>query len=192
MNVRRTLSLLLETALAAFSGATRSDEGEILVGTDRRLAIVTTGGGGAVENTELALVSDLPAVRRVPPDANDLAVWTLDETTGDFVNTGVAGYPAGNLVPSGTITRGVAGVFDGATLVLYLDGALVGSLARALTIAYTQGPNDVWAIGANAAVPVFESRLQGRVDDVRIANVARPASWFREVFQRGVGWYSAR
>lgn len=261
----------------------------LLADDARRVAVVTRDGAGVLAVTELATLATLD--RRTPPDASDLAVWTLNDTSGDFLNTGAAGT-AGDLAPTGTLTRGIAGVFDravsfgggyargaqviepanaitlsawvyvsayptglptnytrivgrplnnfadpymsaditlnnngtfaatvnrnvpgtgayvlsdpailplstwhhvgmsfdGATLALYLDGATIASLARALTIAYTQGPNDVWAIAGNPAVPVFESRLQGRVDDVRIANVARSADWFREVWQRGVGW----
>lgn len=82
----------------------------------------------------------------------------------------------------------VGASYDGTTLRLYLDGTEVGSLSRSVTMGYTSGTNDVWCLGGNPAAS--EENVKGRMKDVRIAQVARDAAWFRQVYQRGRGTWN--
>lgn len=80
--------------------------------------------------------------------------------------------------------------YDGAHVNLYWDGDQILSSAQTGAIAYTSA-NPWWVFGRRASgdTTVGGTVLTGRVCDVRIANVARSASWFQSVFQNGVGLY---
>lgn len=233
---------------------------------------------------------------RVPPDANDLGVWTFQESTAPFANSGSAGADSISLIsgttnpqasglvlpfsilsgqqaaqlstttsntatdsviePNGAITislwckmlaynasgsaqhfitklyrpystwtspfvsaeitlasnssstyslvisiNGVGGItttnsltlgewshigfsWDGTTLKQYINGLAVASAAHSGTIDWgTHGP---WVFGQNPA-NTPEGNFVGYMQDVRIANIARSASWFRTVYRAGVG-----
>ena len=74
--------------------------------------------------------------------------------------------------------------WDGVTVKQYVNGALTASAAHGGSIDWgTHGP---WIFGQNPAATA-ESNFVGLMQDVRIANVARSASWFRMVYRAGVG-----
>jgi len=68
--------------------------------------------------------------------------------------------------------------YDGSTLIGYLNGDSIGSIGGGGAMDYD--PSFPWTIGG---VGVLGSTPSGRFDDVRIASVARPASWFASVFK---------
>lgn len=72
--------------------------------------------------------------------------------------------------------------FDGSTVKLYVNGALVKTATQAGVIDYgTHGP---WMIGGDTSI---EQNLYGAVDDVRWASTVRDASWFSTVYAQGTG-----
>ena len=77
--------------------------------------------------------------------------------------------------------------YDGATLAAWKDGVQVASLS--LTGAIDYGSNGLWFFGAVPTVALGGSGdpVDGLIDDVRVANVARAASWWMDAYQRGVG-----
>jgi hypothetical protein len=68
------------------------------------------------------------------------------------------------------------------------NGSRLKAVSRSVTMGYTSGTNDVWCLGGNPAAS--EENVKGRMKDVRIAQVARDAAWFRQVYQRGRGTWN--
>ena len=85
--------------------------------------------------------------------------------------------------------------FDGTTVTLYCNGNSIGTATASgapQTISYGNGP---WFIGSNPANPSggvspHELSFGGIIDDVRIANTTRSASYFKQVYQAGIGQLS--
>lgn len=97
----------------------------------------------------------------------------------------------GNVSYGGFMWHHTGMTYDGTTMKIYVDGDQVGSTAATGAIQYV-GANPWWVYCRRAAgdttFPASEA-FTGRICDVRIANVARSASWFQSVFQTGVGLY---
>jgi Concanavalin A-like lectin/glucanases superfamily len=77
--------------------------------------------------------------------------------------------------------------FDGATGVqkLWIDGVEVATATRAFSLGYTSGVQ--WSSGSvwsGSGDP-----LNGQVFRMGICDIARPASWWGEVYRRGIGTY---
>ena len=69
---------------------------------------------------------------------------------------------------------------EGAAVDLYLDGQAVCGISGAYASLYW-GAGGQWTIG-----PVLYVQ-DSIIDDVRVANVKRPASWVRQVYKSGTG-----
>jgi hypothetical protein len=124
-------------------------------------------------------------------NANDLSIqlsWT-EQSGGRFQ---LAFFDSGNTVlqsadpfPPGTFHH-VAGTYDGATFLLYVDGVLEGSFPLATTIAYNSSVP--WAIGANNAPARgvgFPRTWNGVIDEVEIIDHALSASEVAALFAAG-------
>ena len=90
-----------------------------------------------------------------------------DGTINFFVNSYITGA-VGTTLPTGVWTH-VAGVYNGSTLQLYLNGSLVASKAYSTAISHTTAPLRIGS-GAN------DYQWIGSIDDVRIWNTARTAT----------------
>jgi len=256
------------------------------IAVDYTTNIATTNIGGTVNPSAVG--------GRIPPDANDIAVWTLQEASGNFLNSGSGGadplqdigatpvirQASGLVLPyavglgmvapftttlstttgSGTdtiiepafpatvscwvkifsfnntgsfqhifeklyrpITSGwstpytasalgmglnsgsvglkfhnitdvyalglgewhhIGATYDGTTAKMYVDGSLIATSAQTGAIDY--GSHGPWIIGQNPANS-SESAFSGLIQDIRVANIARPASYFQKVYQAGTG-----
>jgi hypothetical protein len=73
--------------------------------------------------------------------------------------------------------------YDGANVQLYVNGRLVASAANTGTISYDA--NGPWIIGCPPAGT--DQNFYGRIHDLRIADIARPLSWFQGVYTNGTG-----
>lgn len=79
-----------------------------------------------------------------------------------------------------------AGVtYDGTTANVYLNGSLVASAAVTGPIAYNT--HRMWTVDGYNFSGTAGGYLTGWIDDIRVANTARPASWFLSVWQSGTG-----
>jgi hypothetical protein len=72
---------------------------------------------------------------------------------------------------------------DGTTCRLYVDGALMSSTPSPPLDYGSHGP---WIIGQNPAYSP-EAAFSGLLHDIRVANVARPASYFRTIYRTAMG-----
>ncbi len=79
--------------------------------------------------------------------------------------------------------------YDGSFVKIYLNGDLVFSTAQTGNIDWGLNNQD-WAIGNNHIPATANRPFVGKIDDVRIANIARPASYFQSVYQLGIGYGS--
>lgn len=77
--------------------------------------------------------------------------------------------------------------YDGANVKIYLNGDLISSVAQTGNIDWGSNNQD-WAIGNNHIPATANRPFIGKIDDVRIANIARPASYFQSVYQLGIGY----
>jgi hypothetical protein len=73
--------------------------------------------------------------------------------------------------------------YDGANMKAYMNGQLVGSLAETRAIDY--GSHGRWQVGQGYSLSSGGDQLNGWVDDIRFANVARNAQWFNDVWSKG-------
>jgi len=80
----------------------------------------------------------------------------------------------------------IGGTWDGATLIAYMNGSVVASSAFSGTIDYgTAGNRGQWYAGA---IP-GSATVQGApalIQDIRVANIARPQSYFANIYYNGV------
>jgi hypothetical protein len=166
------------------SGATRTTTGK----TGGALSFNGTSNFVSVADADdLDLTTGMTLEAWVNPTANtNWRTAVMKEKSGDLsyalysggattplatiTNSGQSGYgEAGNIAgstpPNNTWTH-LAGTYDGATLKLYKNGALIASVARAGTIAVGTGPVK---IGGNA---VWGEWFKGQLDDIRIYNTA--------------------
>lgn len=72
--------------------------------------------------------------------------------------------------------------YDGTTFSAYINGDLVNTAALSGTLTFPS--NGPYVIGSDRSGTA--SSVQAKFADARVATVARPASWFREVYQRGL------
>lgn len=102
-----------------------------------------------------------------------------------YILSGGAHYE--NLSPEGAVPlyswTHVGLTFDGSNIKLYINGRLMSTTARTGTIDY--GTNGPWFIGSDPGGTSGE--FLGQMQDFRIANIARPLSWFQSVYQSGTG-----
>ena len=83
----------------------------------------------------------------------------------------------------------IAGTFDGNKGMLYLDGVEVGSFTQTGTIATSTVP---LCVGAEASTTCSGGYHSGKIDEVKIYNIARTAEQIMRDYKRGpgpVGWY---
>jgi hypothetical protein len=74
--------------------------------------------------------------------------------------------------------------WDGTTLNAYINGNLIGTSTNgAGTVNWGSGN---WILGVNPS-STSENSPFAIIDDLRIANIARPQSYFQQVYQAGVG-----
>lgn len=105
-------------------------------------------------------------------------VWMLSTFTGPRLRFRLrtAGVTSTLVASSGTLQAGrwhhVAASYDGAAMRLYLDGALVGSLAKTGPVA--RDPNVPTWIGSNPGT--FDQVFDGRIDEVKIFGRALSAA----------------
>ena len=98
-----------------------------------------------------------------------LAFWEVGNTIGYFVPQVLIPW---TLIPLGTWTH-VAGVFDGTTIALLIDGSIQG--ATGFPFAYAPSVASSLRLGWDAEAPSYNPNtfLQGELDEVRYWNVAR-------------------
>ncbi|MBI2502294.1 MAG: LamG domain-containing protein [Candidatus Latescibacteria bacterium] len=72
----------------------------------------------------------------------------------------------------------LAGVYDGALLALFIDGELAGQGGGGGPLAPSQAAIQVGELATGC------SRFRGEILQVRVANIARPASWIQEAYQQ--------
>jgi hypothetical protein len=85
-----------------------------------------------------------------------------------------------------------AGVYNGANLLTYLDGANINSPAQTGSIDYNSGGSDALSIGTDSAASQGEY-WDGKLDEIRISTIARSADWLKISYNNGVspaGMYS--
>jgi|FLYL01.1.fsa_nt_gi hypothetical protein len=75
--------------------------------------------------------------------------------------------------------------YDQATLKFYVDGALFYSVAQTGAIDWGAGQ---WVVGGTRSPGAGIENAYSQIQDVRIANVIRPASYFADVWRKGIGW----
>jgi hypothetical protein len=130
---------------------------------------------------------------------NPYSTWTTPFTSiemtltssGSFINvaTSIAVSGGGGGISANVIAGlgewiFIGYIYDGANEIMYSQGSKVGTFARTGAIDY--GGHGPWIFGQNPA-STGEGNYVGYIQDVRVANVARPASWFRTVYRAGVG-----
>lgn len=106
--------------------------------------------------------------------------WQADIVVGSAVGVGIV------LGASDTADRLSLGVwhhvgltYNGTSFIAYMDGRVVGCVSETRALYYSGG-NGCWGVGD--VPPSGTNALNGLVDDIRFASVARPASWFGDVY----------
>ena len=105
--------------------------------------------------------------------------WSPVTQRAAFVVTHVFGVSGSGVTSNAVIGIGqsahIAGTFDGTTLRLYINGVLDNSAPAVSSVVY-YGATEPVLIGAGNYAFGFTRRFQGRIDDVRIWDVARSAA----------------
>lgn len=78
--------------------------------------------------------------------------------------------------------------YDGSLVTFYVDGVAVGTWTPTGSAALDLGSSSCWSVGAKYAVSPAEP-IRGAIASTRVSATARPASWWREVYHRGIGAY---
>ncbi len=78
------------------------------------------------------------------------------------------------------------GVYDGTSSKLYKDGVLVGSKPVTDTIGYAKKHNSFTIGGANWG----QYSLNGKIDEVRVSNIARSANWIKAQYKSMAGQFA--
>ena len=79
----------------------------------------------------------------------------------------------------------VGATYDGTTVRMYKNGALVGTGAHSGTISWnTDGP---WFIGSAYTSSYHNHGTGGQFRGARVANVVRSQTWFKDVYAYGIG-----
>jgi hypothetical protein len=93
--------------------------------------------------------------------------------------------PASYVIPIGRWTH-IGGTWDGTTLRFYINGTLATSANYSGTISYgTAGNRGQWYVGGipgvttNQDPPII-------VQDIRVANIVRPQSYFKDIYYNGM------
>lgn len=158
-------------------------DGVDLDGTDDRF----DAGGFAVPATQLTLsgwvrLDGFPdpdprlVAKATSPLARSFEVLVDDQTpttgrvTARLVLGGTTFEASGGTVTTGALHH-LAATWDGSTLAVHLDGALVGQIAAAGALATNTMPVTLGDLAAGG------SALDGAVDNVMIASVARSQDW---------------
>lgn len=80
----------------------------------------------------------------------------------------------------------LGGTWDGSNLKMYINGVLVASTVYSGTIDYgTAGNRGQWYVGAIPGGPANQA-ASIITQDIRIANVARPQSYFANIYYNGI------
>lgn len=112
--------------------------------------------------------------------------WTLFLTTGGTYHTlilATGNNQSWHVIPQGRWCH-IGGTWDGTNLTAYLNGYAAGTTTYTGTIDYnTLGNRGKWFTGgipgyAAAAAPII-------VQDIRVANITRPASYFANIYYNG-------
>jgi hypothetical protein len=108
--------------------------------------------------------------------------WKTDVTVGGTrTQVTVAANPSP--LPSGVWFH-VGMTYDGTTQRAYLNGMLAGSTAQ--TGAIDNGTHGPWCFGAAADAAGLKQEPAAMMCDWRVANVARSAAYFENIYRRGV------
>jgi hypothetical protein len=110
--------------------------------------------------------------------------WYASITTGApgagaVVNLAIPAGPGTSILLNQWCHVGLT--YDGATLSAYLNGNLVGTMAVAGALDYNTGIHGPWIFGGTPQ----PDGINGQLQDFRLANVIRPASWFSQVYRTG-------
>jgi len=115
--------------------------------------------------------------------------WTFYMTVAGILRSVTMGD--GNLTGKNLINWGrwchVGGTWDGTTLIAYLNGSMVGSSsAFPGTIDYgTAGNRGQWYTGAVPGSNPTNQNPAILVQDIRVANIVRPQSYFANIYYNG-------
>jgi hypothetical protein len=110
--------------------------------------------------------------------------WMVVVTVGSAVQAILyIGDSNGNLRLINNVWNHIGLTYDGAYLRAYMNGNLVAKVAETRAIDY--GSNGQWTVGDHG--PSGGTPLNGYVDDIRFASVARAESWFNDVYTKGWG-----
>jgi hypothetical protein len=83
--------------------------------------------------------------------------------------------------------------YNGSSLISYVNGVPLPSVETTITgnvLWSSVGPGSgPWFVGSHHSVQVSGNReaITGSVQDIRVSTVARPESWWREVYSKGTG-----
>jgi len=104
-------------------------------------------------------------------------------TSGGVLQTQLR-CPANYGIPVGRWCH-LGGTWDGTTMNMYINGSLATSAAYTATIDYnTSGSPGQWYVGGIPGTSVNqESSII--VQDIRVANIARPQSYFANIYYNG-------
>lgn len=127
-----------------------------------------------VNAVQMILAKENTASRKLYLNSDAKIYWDMDGLTDTGANTDIT-LSAGNWYY-------VVGVYDGAALKIYLNGALAKSDASTGTPTDTNGPFNIGSRKTTA-----ELFFNGKIDEVQIYNVAKDARWVRQQYAIGVG-----
>lgn len=82
----------------------------------------------------------------------------------------------------------VAMTYDGADLRLYVNGNLAATTAAPGVADWNAPTGGPWSLGNNLALDT--QYLAGWVDDARVESVVRSGAYLRELYNRGIGFYT--
>lgn len=102
---------------------------------------------------------------------------SVDLGAGEVTTSTVLLTPT--LLNNNTVWFHVGTTFDGSNIRIYLNGDLGVTTPASGSINW--GTNQNWVIG-NCHVAGTDRYFSGRIEDVRICNVVKPLSWFRDLY----------
>lgn len=102
--------------------------------------------------------------------------------TGTYVGWSTIGDSDGKYRLETGIWHHLGISYDGANMKIYMNGQKIYSVAETRALYYTTG-HGAWITGECSTTG---NALNGYVDDIRFANVARSEQWFNDVWSKGL------